>query len=409
MLKKINLIIALLFIYSSSLFCDEEIKKEAKKPNIYDLIVTGKFRDATKICPDGNLKDALNELFSLNEKAAKSYEKDIGKEITLTVRGLPLTGTLQKIKGSSLYLKLKRKRKQGTVVMPVRMSQIPIDDRINRGDLSKLAKNICLAVKFFRQKNYQASEVFFKQTGDLSEGFLDSLVRKSNYFMPLFLACMEEDIAKIDEVIKKGGNVNSRCSAMVMNPKTKKHSLQNTTILIEVVKKRKTKSVKHLIESGADVNAQNSEGVTPLMFTLTYYPDDTEVMEFLLKNKAKITHQDIQGNSTLSGAVALGRKDAVKILLNMGADPDDATSKGYTPVMIAVMANRLEILRILLNAGADIHKKFPKSKQYPNGFTVFQLDPSQLKPEIREILSKLKPEEKKKKTSFPGGIDVRHR
>jgi len=197
-----------------------------------------------------------------------------------------------------------------------------------------------------------------------------------------------------------------RCSAMVMNPKTKKHSLQATTLLIEVLKKRKTKSVKHLVKSGADVNGQNSEGVSPLMFTLTYYPKDTEIMEFLIENKAKIKHQDIQGNSTLSGAVALGRKDAVKILLDNGVDPDDPTSKGYTPVMIAVLSNQLEILRMLLNAGADIHKKFPKSQQFPNGWTVFQLDQSKMHPEIRGILAKLKPEKKKQKISFPGGVDI---
>ena len=385
-------------MFSSTIFCQDEKAETEGKPNIYDLVVTGKFRDAEKICPDGNLKNALKELLSLNEKVAKSYEKDIGKDITLTVRGLPLTGTLQKIKGSSLYMKLKRGK--GTVVMPVKMSSTPLDDRINKGDLKDLAKNICLAAKFFRQKNYQAAEFFLKQTGDLSKGFLKALVRKSNYFIPLFMACMEEDTAKIDEVIKQGGDVNSRCSAMVMNPKTKKHSLQTSTLLIEVIKKRKTQSIKHLVKSGADVNAQNSEGVTPLMFTLTYYPSDTEIMEFLIENKAKIKHQDIQGNSTLSGAVALGRKDAVKILLDKGVDPDDATSKGYTPVMIAVMANQLEILKILLNAGADINKPHPK------GWTVFQLDPSQLRPEIREILAKLKPEKKKQGISFPSGVDI---
>jgi ankyrin repeat protein len=108
------------------------------------------------------------------------------------------------------------------------------------------------------------------------------------------------------------------------------------------------------------------------------------------------------GNTPLSGAVAMAKVDAVKVLLENGADPDEATSKGFTPVMIAVLANRPAILKILLNAGADINKPHPK------GWTVFQLDRSSMAPEIRSALSRLapeKPKKKKQRTSFPG-VDI---
>ena len=64
--KKINIVvIAIILMFSSSVFSQEEKTEPEKKPNIYDLIITGKFRDAEKICPDGNLKDALKGLLSL--------------------------------------------------------------------------------------------------------------------------------------------------------------------------------------------------------------------------------------------------------------------------------------------------------------------------------------------------------
>ncbi len=394
------------FLMTHTAFSEESKKESVPKPNIYDLIVSGNLKEAQKICPDGELKKALESLLSLNTKVAETYESDIGKKITLTVRGLPLTGTLTKIKGNSLYMKLNRGK--GSVVMPINMNTLPVNERLNKVKLPELARNICLGVKFSRQKNYKVAEIFFKKTGSQSEGLQDSLQRKSNYFLSMLAACHNENIEEIDKLIKKGGNVNGVCSAMVMNPRTKKHSLQYSTLLIETIKHKTLKSTEHLVKSGANVNAQNSKGVTPLMFAIICFPDNTDMLEFLIKNRAKIYHQDMEGNTPLSGAIALRRKEAVKILLQNKANPNDATSKGYTPLMIAIQANNPEIFKMLLDAGADINKRFPKTRRVPKGWTVFQLDRSQMHKEIREILQRLQPARKKpKKQQYSGhGVKV---
>jgi ankyrin repeat protein len=160
-----------------------------------------------------------------------------------------------------------------------------------------------------------------------------------------------------------------------------------------------------LIENGADVNQQNSEGVSPLMFAIMWTPDP-KFIDFLIKHKAKLEHKDISGNTPLSGAVAMGRKDVVKGLLNSGADPNEANSKGYTPVMIAVMTNKAEILTMLLGAGADI------TRPHPKGWTVFQLSQKNMTPAVREIINAYapkKPVQKKKKQTigFPNVQIVR--
>ena len=297
-------------------------------------------------------------------------------------------------------MKLKR-GKNGSVVMPISMNSIPLDVRLQKVDISELAKNICLGAKFFRQKNYQGAAVFFSKTGELADGLQKELLKQSKYFIPLFAACKAGNISEIESLMKKGADIKNSCSAMVLDRKTKKYRLETSTLLIETIKCKQAEAAKYLVKHGADVNRQNSLGVTPLMFAIMAF-DDTDLMEFLIDHKAKIEHKDMTGNTPLSGAVAMGKKAAVKVLLDKGADPDEATSKGYTPVMIAVMANRPEILKMLLNAGADINKPHPKK------WTVFQLDQRQMSPEIRGILAQLapeKPEKKKQRTSFPG-VDV---
>jgi hypothetical protein len=396
-----SIFLLLFLIFSGGFLSGEDVKDSAlvESPQVYSLLVLGKFREARKISSDSDLNKALDSLFTLNEKAAKTYEKYIGKNITLDVKGLPLTGVLTKIKGSSLYMKLKRGK--GSVVMPVSMNSIPLNERIQKVDLPELAKNICMGAKFFRQKNYQGAQIFFSKTGKFSQGLENVLLIKSKYFIPFFAACKSGSIEEIEKLLKLGADVNSSCSAMIQDPKTKKYVLQRSTILIETIKCRQADVAKFLVNHGADVNKQNSQGVTPLMFSVMAF-DNTDLLEFLLKHKAKLAHKDMAGNTPLSGAVAMAKVDAVKVLLENGADPDEATSKGFTPVMIAVLANRPAILKILLNAGADINKPHPK------GWTVFQLDRSRMAPEIRSTLSRLapeKPKKKKQRTSFPG-VDI---
>ena len=361
---------------------------------IYTLLLHAKFREAAKQTEDPDLKQAIEALLNLNKNAASSYENDIGKQITLTVDGLPLTGTLVKIKNSALYMKLKRGK--GSVVMPVKMGALPLDERVKRVKLPALAEHLCFGIKFFLQKNYQGAVVFLSKTGKYADGLTEVLTKESKYFLPLLQACRDRNFDEIKKFIAKGADVNGKCSAMVKDRKTGRFRLETSNLLIETIKSKRPDVAVFLIENGSDVNQQNSEGVSPLMFAIMWTPDP-KFIDFLIKHKAKLEHKDISGNTPLSGAVAMGRKDVVKVLLNSGADPNEANSKGYTPVMIAVMTNKAEILTMLLGAGADI------TRPHPKGWTVFQLSQKKMTPAVREIINAYapkKPVQKKKKQTI---------
>ena len=59
--------------------------------------------------------------------------------------------------------------------------------------------------------------------------------------------------------------------------------------------------------------------------------------------------------TALQHAVRKHQVEAVRVLLEWGADPD-ARQDGYTPLLIAASANDLAMVRLLVDAGADIEK-----------------------------------------------------
>lgn len=87
------------------------------------------------------------------------------------------------------------------------------------------------------------------------------------------------------------------------------------------------KIVQLLIDYGADINAKNDEGFTPLMFAVEN--GNVGAVKLLLKYGAKVNVQDIYGNSILLHAVSnMYIKDLVPILIFSGANPKIKNNAG---------------------------------------------------------------------------------
>lgn len=79
---------------------------------------------------------------------------------------------------------------------------------------------------------------------------------------------------------------------------------------------------KELIDAGADVNAADGKGFTPLHFAAMGQPD---VIELLLDAGAEINARNRFGNTPLGAAITTPDPKArlgARILLRRGADPD---------------------------------------------------------------------------------------
>jgi hypothetical protein len=92
---------------------------------------------------------------------------------------------------------------------------------------------------------------------------------------------------------------------------------------------------------------------TPLGYAASY--GRTDVVEFLLSNKAEVNARDINGQTPLFYAALQGHEDVVQVLLAHGADVDAKDKNGQTPLYNAV--SHRDVVEVLLAHGADVNNK----------------------------------------------------
>jgi ankyrin repeat protein len=91
-------------------------------------------------------------------------------------------------------------------------------------------------------------------------------------------------------------------------------------LLKEALRRHQTEIVDALLKGGADVNARDAAGFTPLHDAAL--AGDTGAVRLLLDHGANVNIGDKDSGATaLYMAATMGREDAVKLLLEKGADP----------------------------------------------------------------------------------------
>ena len=108
--------------------------------------------------------------------------------------------------------------------------------------------------------------------------------------------------------------------------------------------------IQVLLDYGADVNAKESTGCTPLNFTLKYHFKDLDprVVPFLLERGSDPNVQANDGLTPLYRASVSGRIEIVHVLVEHGASVEVQDRQGKTPVDVASGEHRDEIIKLLL-------------------------------------------------------------
>lgn len=110
-----------------------------------------------------------------------------------------------------------------------------------------------------------------------------------------------------------------------------------------------------MIRAGADVNATQGDGTTPLHWAV--YRIDSELTEALLKRGARPSAVNRYGSSPLTEAVKVANAGLVRMLLDAGADVEVPNADGQTALMLAARAGALESAKLLIRHGANVNAR----------------------------------------------------
>lgn len=171
---------------------------------------------------------------------------------------------------------------------------------------------------------------------------------------PLF-GCVRTRKDKVTQLLLKAG-------IAVDAPFSVEHNgtaVEGCTALYAAAFLGQVSACKILLGGGAQIDAANDVGYSPLMAAVEGGHDD--VIDFLLKSGANadpevvacVHVEGLGGSSPLITATRKENLPVIKKLLKRGVDVNRPAPNGWTPLKSAAHQGNLEIVKALLDAGAD--------------------------------------------------------
>ena len=175
-------------------------------------------------------------------------------------------------------------------------------------------------------------------------------------------------------LVEKGANINAKSSS-------------GFTLLMFAIEGAHLDVVKYLIKKGADLNLKMNDGWTALISVA--YDSHLNIVKYLIKKVAKdscdgmtdifkvagaksncivtmkylvkkgvnVNAKNYNAYTVLMAASAGGNLDVVKYLVKKGADVNAKDDEAYTVLMTASAGGNLNIVKYLIKKGADLNAK----------------------------------------------------
>jgi ankyrin repeat protein len=166
----------------------------------------------------------------------------------------------------------------------------------------------------------------------------------------LVAAIRAADAQAVCKLLDNGADVNAR-------------DAEGNTPLILASFYASPKCVALLLEQGADANSANEAGVTALIRAATSYEKTSLLVG--AGAEVRVRTADLGNTPVILAARRAGNSRTVKLLLERGASATEHNFAGISPLVSASASGDLETVRLLLDAGAKADD-FPKSNDPRN-------------------------------------------
>jgi len=116
-----------------------------------------------------------------------------------------------------------------------------------------------------------------------------------------------------------------------------------------------SKTLRKLLAKGANPNAEDAVGRTPLIMAAE--AGNADGCRALLEKGADPLMQDFAGNTALMAAAAKGQTAILPILYDRHADVNAKRTDGSTALLLAVLGGSIDTIKSLLDHGADVNAR----------------------------------------------------
>lgn len=179
-------------------------------------------------------------------------------------------------------------------------------------------------------------------------------------FTPLHTAAYQSRREVVELLIRKGAKVNARSrdgstplhKAIVWFAGTRRGHRALTS---EAEITSMMGVVKLLLAGGADVNAADASGVTPLILAASSGQKD--LVELLLARGAAVNAKDQEGAGALYVATVMDQLNIAELLIARGADINAGTKSGSTSLGYAARDGNRNLAELLIAHGVDVNAK----------------------------------------------------
>lgn len=262
------------------------------------------------------------------------------------------TGEIRNVDGESIVHYFVKTRDEKAIDRCIKV-QVPLSIKDNSG-------KIPLALAFESADDSAAIRIAAKlilADSELVRGefaYFEDAVRTHNMILrfhdgqtPLHIATIDGHTGIVDYILNEKTSVRLADILAAQD-------ISGATPLHEAVRYGRSDIARLLISGGANVNALDSIGKSPVLLIIPV-ESQKQMYELLIQCKANINQKDMYGDTVLHVAAMAGASaEVLSLLVASGAQVNERNKQGVTPLTLAIECKHSEQVQFFAEHGGDI-------------------------------------------------------